>query len=200
MSVSAPSWCADAAPAARGQWRRDQCNAAIVFLQVLLVGLALAEEPDAPSTNWSAVSSADNVVQYIDFSTVQVLGAKRKAWVLWNFRTPQSTSIGEGAELPMYVKYRSELNYQLFDCDERTLGDLQFSLHPFWNGNGPVLITITRDLGEVHLTASPPGSMGDFARKAVCSLELVKPYSPKTPNVFDQFDKPSAGQRPRKLT
>ena len=48
--------------------------AAIVFLQVLLVGLALAEEPDAPSTNWSAVSSADNVVQYIDSLTVQVLG------------------------------------------------------------------------------------------------------------------------------
>ena len=60
----------------------------------------------------------------------------------------------------MYVKYRSELNYQLFDCDERTLGDMQFSLHPFWNGNGPVLKTITRDLGEVHLTASPTGFHG----------------------------------------
>jgi Protein of unknown function (DUF3761) len=124
----------------------------------------------ASTPNWQPISSSvDHSLEvFLDVSSVKRRSGRLSAWLLYNWVLPQSLSSDASKS------FQSKLSLEAFDCDSDRSGAVAINWYSGGHGAGEVVDTWSSEPATASTAFYPPGSMGQSAIDAVCSIALHK--------------------------
>jgi hypothetical protein len=114
------------------------------------------------ASDWQKVTYTDSYQMFIDFNSISPKDKYKKAWVKYDYNTPQKLNGYEDKQ------YDSEMMLWVFNCKEKTMSGLQYIQY-----NGlDVVSSSTEDSKNMKFSDVTPDSMAERAMSYVC-------YEPK---------------------
>lgn len=121
---------------------------------LLIANSALCKVPE-----WVKVGAdKDGSVMYIDKNNIARNGNKVKAWILFDFL--REDVVGN-------IKYKSEVDFNLFDCNESTMSIMKMFYYSDSMQGGDLVYT-SKEFNEPGKTIMP-GTMSDAVKDLLCS-------------------------------
>lgn len=123
---------------------------------------------EAFSADWKSITSTDGGFIFVDTSTVLQVGKYRKAWILWDYITPQKTPDYPG------VMYKSIKELDYYDCDSNQSAAIQELLYDDMAGLGKNVRSSGGTFYPWAMKDVAPDTVGQAMLKFVCDVPIKK--------------------------
>lgn len=112
--------------------------------------------PQCSAADWHALDGGKNLAVEIDKDSIVLLpGGLKKAWILFSYAEPQTSS-----GYPSFT-YQSQLQLSVFDCAERTTDVLQMLFYSENAKQGTLVNSKTYTMKQISLRDVAPGTVGE---------------------------------------
>lgn len=140
----------------------------VLYAALLLVSIVESSSVAAQDDRWKPVGINGDAVAWVDSKSLRRTGTKVRAWIRWDWMSPQKTRASTPKE------YRAEKHLAIHDCANRTTTTLQIILYADFAAIGGVVESFSADEATAKPLDIVPETIGEQVLEFVCEATSPK--------------------------